>query len=239
MALRANDLHSLVKDIFEIDSYKSKLGDDEEIVVLSFTVDYEDAASDLENFLEMGYDFIIDCDVTAGEMDDGKYRVFVEVERNRHIVEQISEILDGLRLITGIERFKFRYYKSFRSYEATEEHLDLIVPKDGQSYKVATNQNRLNNFSNFFSNSYADEVTVNENKISFKQKTKEPIEFEIIDAGPRYRIYEVIEGPLMFESSDIAETIFLTKYIGNYNITKINNTFIFENSGYAVALEKK
>jgi hypothetical protein len=239
MALRANDLNGLVKDIFEIDSYKSKLGDDEEIVVLSFTVNYEDAASDLENFLEMGYDFIIDCDVTSGEMDDGNYRVFVEIERGRHIVKQISEILDGVRLITGIERFKFRYYKSFRSYEATEEHLDLIVPKDGQSYKVATNENRLNNFSNFFSNSYADDVTVNENKISFKQKSKEPIEFEIIDAGPKYRIYEIIEGPLMFESTDIAETLFLTKYIGNYNITKISNKFIFENSGYAVALEKK
>jgi hypothetical protein len=26
--------------------------------------------------------------------------------------------------------------------------------------------------------------------------------------------------------------------LGNYNITKINNTFIFENEGHAVALEK-
>jgi hypothetical protein len=42
----------------------------------------------------------------------------------------------------------------------------------------------------------------------------------------------------MIENSDIAEILYLTKVLGNYNITKIGNTFIFENEGNAVALEK-
>ena len=42
----------------------------------------------------------------------------------------------------------------------------------------------------------------------------------------------------MLENQHIAETLYLTKQIGNYNITKIGNTFIFENSGWAVALER-
>jgi hypothetical protein len=42
----------------------------------------------------------------------------------------------------------------------------------------------------------------------------------------------------MLESKDIAEVLYFTKYIGNYNITKVGDTFIFENSGYAVALKK-
>jgi hypothetical protein len=37
----------------------------------------------------------------------------------------------------------------------------------------------------------------------------------------------------------MAEVMFLTKVIGNYNITKIGDTFIFENSGWAVALKRK
>jgi hypothetical protein len=37
----------------------------------------------------------------------------------------------------------------------------------------------------------------------------------------------------------MAEVMFLSKYIGNYNITKIGNAFIFENSGWAVALKRK
>jgi hypothetical protein len=43
----------------------------------------------------------------------------------------------------------------------------------------------------------------------------------------------------MLDHMDIAECIHLTKRIGNYNINKIGNAFIFENKGWAVALERK
>ena len=54
-SLRANDLRNLVKKVFEIDSFKSKIGNDEDLVTLSFTVDQDEPAKDLENFIEMGY----------------------------------------------------------------------------------------------------------------------------------------------------------------------------------------
>jgi hypothetical protein len=43
----------------------------------------------------------------------------------------------------------------------------------------------------------------------------------------------------MLEGKDMAEVMFLTKYIGNYNITKLNDTIVFENNGWAVALKRK
>jgi hypothetical protein len=43
----------------------------------------------------------------------------------------------------------------------------------------------------------------------------------------------------MLEGKDMAEVMFLSKYIGNYNITKIGNTFVFESRGWAVALKRK
>jgi hypothetical protein len=238
MALRANDLKDLVKDIFEIDNFKSKLGDDNEIVVLSFTVDYKDPADDLEHFFEMGYEFVLDADVTAGEMDDGRYKVFVELERGRHVAKQIFELVEGLKKLSGLDRIKFRYYKSFKSYEATEDNLDLIVPKDGNSYKIATDQNQLNNFSTFFGNSFADEISIAEDKISFVRDKNHIAAFNILECGITKEVYNSISGPIMLESKDIAEVLFLTKCIGNYNITKVGDKFIFENSGYAVALEK-
>ena len=66
MNLRANDLKGLVKSVFEIDSYKSKIGYDEDIIVLSFTVEFDDPAKDLESFIELGYDFVLDSDVFKG-----------------------------------------------------------------------------------------------------------------------------------------------------------------------------
>ena len=238
-SLRPKDLKNLVKKVFEIDSYKSKIGDDEDVIVLSFTVDYEDPAKDLENFIEMGYDFVLDADTSPGETDDGNYKVFVEIERGRHAAKQIIEILDGVERLTGIPDMRFRYFKSFRSQEATEENLATAVPMDKQSYAIATKRHEMNNFSNFFSNSYADNIDVVNESISFKRTWKDPVQFDIVASGPKETIYQNVPGPIMLEGNSIAEIMFLTKYIGNYNITKIGDMFIFENNGWAVALEKK
>ena len=81
MGLRQNDLEFTIDNIFEIDSFKSKMGDDKDIVTLSFSVKGEQPAKDLVNFVETGYTYVLDADKTSGEQSDGKYRVFVEIER--------------------------------------------------------------------------------------------------------------------------------------------------------------
>ena len=68
-SLRANDLRDLVRDIFEVDSYKSKMGEDKDVSVLSFEVDVKEAAEDLVNFIEKGFEFVLDADVSPGELD--------------------------------------------------------------------------------------------------------------------------------------------------------------------------
>jgi hypothetical protein len=238
-SLRPNDLRHFIKKVFEIDSFKSKIGNDSDVIVLSFTVDGEDPAKDLENFIEMGYEFVIDADVSTGESDDGTYKVFVEIERTRYATEQIRELLDGIQKLANLETMRFRYFKSFKSQEATLENLEATVPLDKKSYEEATDRNSMNNFSNFFSNSYADELNVVDESISFKRPFSGRVTFNILDSGNKKELYESIRGPIMMENKDMAEVMFLTKIIGNYNITKINNTFIFERNGYAVALERK
>lgn len=237
-SLRANDLRHFVKKVFEIDSYKSKIGDDEDIVVLSFTVDSEDPAKDLENFIEMGYSYVLDADVSTGETDDGTYKVYVELERNRHVPEQILELLNGIKKVATIDEFRFRYFKSFKSQEATLENLKNSVPLDKNSYNSVTESQHINNFSNFFVNSYSDNINVIDESITFSRIWKEPLTFEIISSGPKREVYDSLRGPIMLENKDIAEVLYLTKSIGNYNITKIGNAFVFENNGWAVVLEK-
>jgi len=237
-SLQADDLRDLVDEVFEIDSYKSKIGQDEDIVVLSFTVDGEDPAKDLENFFEMGYNFVLDGDVTAGETDEGTYRVYVEIERGRQSAEQIFELVEGLKKLTGLEELRFRYFKSFKSKEATLENLKRAVPKDKASYDIATQENGLNNFSNFFSNSFAESLNVLGESITFKRAYSGPVSFNILASGRKQEVYDSVKGPIILESKDMAEVMFLTKVIGNYNITKIGSTFIFENSNWAVALER-
>jgi hypothetical protein len=238
-SLRANDLQHLVKKVFEIDAYKSKIGDDSDIVVLSFTVNSEDPANDLENFLEMGYDFVLDADVSPGETDDGYYKVFVELERSRHVAEQIIVLLDGVERLTGMPDMRFRYFKNFESHDATLENLQEFIPADIASYHEATKKNSPNNYSDFFASSLADEINVVNESITFKKTWSDKLRFEIITSGSKADVYNRIKGPIMLESRDMSEVMFFTKFIGNYNITKVGNAFIFENNGWAVALEKR
>lgn len=235
-SLRKNDLIHLVKKVFEIDAYKSKIGDDFDIVVLSFTVDSEDPAKDLENFVEMGYDFVLDADVSAGETDDGKFKVFIEMERGIHVASQILEVLKGIELLTGMKDMRFRYFKNFESHDTTLENLQKYIPLNKKDYELATEKSK-DNYNDFFSNSISDEISVVNESIIFKKLWCDPISLKIIKSGPKQAVYNAINGPIMLESNSIAEILFYTKYIGNYNITKVGKTFIFENNGWAVALE--
>jgi hypothetical protein len=205
---------------------------------LTFAVDSRDPAKDLENFLEMGYDFILDSEATTGELDDGKYRVFAELERGKHIPDQIMEMLDGLSKLTGIDTFRFRYHREFKSMEATKENLEMKIPLDGDAYDTAIQTEGLNNFSKFFSNSYIDDIKLLGETITFKRIHKDPINFKIVDFGSKQDMHEQTKGPIMLEGNGMAETIYLTKYIGNFNINKVGTKFILENNGYALILEK-
>ena len=58
MTLYKGDLVDTIKNIFEIDAYQSKMGDDANIVTLSFSLSAKEPAEDLEKFLESGYDLM-------------------------------------------------------------------------------------------------------------------------------------------------------------------------------------
>jgi len=237
--LVAGDLKHLVSSVFEIDSYKSKIGNDQKMVVLSFNVEDKPPADDLARFLELGYDYIVDADATDGPLDTGKYKVFVEMERNRHVPERIEEILQGISKLTGIENFRFRYYKSFRTNLADVETLKSMIPLDKESYTVAIQENRLNNFSNFFNRSYVENIEALENDLTFKKMFSESLRMRIKDFGPVDQVYDRLGGRMDVSARAISESLYFTKYLGNYNITKIDNNFVFENEGYAVVLEKQ
>src|SRR5210317_1903688 len=106
MTLRAGDLKYCVENTLEIDSYKSKMGEDKDIVVLAFSVKGEEPANDLVKFVESGYDFVLDADKTSGEQSDGKFRVFVELERNKKVPSQVLEIADGVKKLSEIDNFR-------------------------------------------------------------------------------------------------------------------------------------
>lgn len=135
--LQADDLKYLVDNTIHIDEYNSKMGDPSDVVTLSFKVKDLMPATDLVSFLENGYDFVLDADVSTGEVADNERLVFVEVQRRPNVYKYINEMLDDLNHLTGVGRgdWKFRWYKSNDYQPMNEENFTKSVPQNPAQYE--------------------------------------------------------------------------------------------------------
>ena len=237
MGLPAGDLKDMMYDIFEVDSYASKMGDDKNIVTLSFSLKEKEAADDLMNFLEKGYSFVLDSDATPGEQSDGTVKVFVELERNRDVHKNILEIVDGVKNLSNIDDFKFRYYKNFKSKPVSEEELTLSIPSDPDRYGITVTETNLDNYKNFFSNSYVDSIDLLEDTLTVRKAFAEPVNFKLLDFGDRTTTFSKISETLDIMNS-YAEMLYLTKYLGDYNISKYGEKLVFENQDKVLVLKR-
>ena len=236
MTLRQGDLHDLVYHIMEIDSYKSKMGSDQDIITLSFSVKTKEAADDLETFLEKGYQFVLDADATSGETSDGTYKVFVEIERHKEAPSQILELANGIKNLCGMEDLKFRYYKNWRSLAVDEKNLSEMIPVEPDQYGVKVTESNLENYKNFFNRSYVESVEMIDDILTIKKPWADPIQFRFLDFGDAEETITNINES--FNANDFAEIIFLTKYIGDYNITKYGDKLTLENKDKVVVLKR-
>ena len=134
--LEMGDLNRLVHNELHIDEYKSKMGTDADVCVVSFKVSGKEPSADLVSFIEKGYDFVLDADVSSGEKEGGDYLVFVELERTEQLPEQILEIMEDIMNLTEqkIEEWRVRYYKSTTDNELTQESLANIIPLTPEEY---------------------------------------------------------------------------------------------------------
>ena len=238
MGLRADDLKDLVYRIYEIDSFKSKMGEDKDIVVLSFSTMTETSGRDLMNFIEKGYPFVLDADVTSGEQSDGTYKVFVELERMKDVPAQILEIIDGVKKVSGIEDMKFRYYKSVKSLPSSEEQLGETIPLDKDAYEVKVNESNMDNVKNFFSKSYVDSIDIiNETILIMKKQYADTLKFNIVDFGKSSDVNKTVTES--YNINSFPEIVFLTKYIGDFDIEKYGDKFLIEHNDYSLVLTKR
>jgi hypothetical protein len=158
------------------------------------------------------------------------------MERSRHVSKQITEILDGIKKLADVNEFKFRYYKNFRSQPADQTTLETIVPKDSNEYGIRKNETAMENYKNFFANSYVDDVIMEDNHIVFSKKYAEPLRFKFVDQGITVnKLREITES---YSLNSFPEVLYLTKYIGDYNISIYGNKYVLENDRHCVILEK-
>lgn len=143
--LEAGDLARLIHPELHIDEFKSKLGDDADVVVVSFKIDSKEPANDLVAFVEKGYSWVVDADVSSGEMDDGSYIVFVELDRNTDLADNIMNMMEDLMNLTeqNIEDWRVRYYKGHKETQLSLESLKQLIPDTPEKYESMYGQQAI------------------------------------------------------------------------------------------------
>jgi len=235
-SLKSNDLKGFVNEIFTIDSYKSKMGKDENVAVLAFEVSDQEPAKDLMSFIEKGYPFILDADVSSGENRKGKYDVFVEMERNRYIGKNIKTILDDVQKLAGVEDWKYRYYKEVESKPFTEE---LDVPTDKETYNMFIETYKQQELDRFFNKGVTEQKYISDNMLEFKRHASGSVRLEIIDEGTTEEITGKYVGASKLDEVSMSEVLWLTKFFGNYNIYKVEENLFFTNGVRTKVLQRK
>ena len=237
--LKAGDLEGVVNKRFSVDQFKSKMGDDKNILVLSFTVDGQQPAKDLERFAEVGYKSVLDADATPGTMEDGKHKVFIEFARESSVVKNIMGFLEDLKKLTNIDEFEYTYHKGIDSTMASVETLEASIPTTPEAYEMRVNEMRVSEARHFFDKYDMMECKINENIISVKKAgAGQVLHFEMHKFGPTQEIMKETKA-FKIDMDSIAECTHLTKYFGPYNITKTNeNQFIFTNGDQSALLSK-
>ena len=237
--LKAGDLDGVVSKRFSVDQFKSKMGDDKNIMVLAFTVDGMAPAKDLERFAESGYKEVLDADATPGTLEDGKHRVFVEFARVENVDQHIRIFLDDLKKLANIETFEFTYHKNNTPFEATAKNLADVLPRTAIAYTQKINGMKLESTQTFFDRFQMMEFKLDNNIVSIKkQGSHETLKFELHAFGPTNLVMNETKA-FKIDMDSMAECTFLTKYFGPYNITKTNeDQFIFSKGGESALLSK-
>jgi hypothetical protein len=117
------------------------------------------------------------------------------------------------------------------------ENIESSVPVSPDDYGITREQTTMENYKNFFSNSYLESVDMVEDNLLFKKMYADPLAFEFVDFGDRTKILENVDSG--FNVDAYPEILFLTKYLGDYNISKYGDNLVFENKGLALIVKRK
>ena len=187
--LKAGDLDGVVSNKFSVDQYKSKMGEDKNILVLGFIVDGSAPAKDIERFAEVGYKSVLDADATPGTLEDGKHRVFIEFARTPKVVGEIIAFLEDLKKLTNIDEFTYTYHKGENPTVVSADTMREAIPTTPDAYEQRVNEMKVSEARHFFDKYDMMECRIAENIMTVKKTgAGHDLKFELHKFGPTNEI---------------------------------------------------
>ena len=134
-SLSFKDMEGLVKPTIHVDEFSSKMGDDDDIIVVSFFVRDGSAAKDLMAWFEKGYDFVLDADKSPGEIKPNRYLVYVELRRRSTAGQHVETLIKDLDTLTEYEPDDWTMHYKGESQPFSRDTFDNTVPLSPKAYR--------------------------------------------------------------------------------------------------------
>lgn len=236
MTLRKNDLHDMVDTVISIDEFQPKAGDTEEIIVVAFTCLTEDAANDLNIYIQRGVIDYVDVEVSPFSDTRGRFYVFVEFERNEKFQNSFTDLVDDIENLTGRQDWVIKPYLSDTEVSFDDPDLFDWIVTDADSYadkkefedKIKSHKDITESVIMFLGDTCIKTFEHSGDKILLDGS----LLGTVVDFGIGQHVLErqdLTEAAISFESS--IETAKLVYMLGEgWEVTSMGNTHVITNN---------
>ena len=135
-SLEYKDLVGMMKPTIHIDEFSSKMGDDDDVIVISFYLRDQQAAKDLMNWFEKGYDFVLDADRSPGEIKPNRYLVYIEILRRSAAGAKVQDLLRDLETLTEYKLDDWVMHYEGKEQPFSRDEFDQLVPLTPAAYRA-------------------------------------------------------------------------------------------------------
>lgn len=241
MSLKNGDLRGTVLPDISIDEFEPKAGSENDVIVVAFYLDDLPPAEDLNTFIQRGFIDTLDVEVSPSTDENGRYLVFVEMNRDDTFPEKFKALVKDIENATGEEDWKVKtYYSGDQQFSMDDPALMSYLILNPEEY-VSKDDFKMKEIEegakHFFNNTLAN-LTINENIVTLV-RNRDRIIAEVVDAGD----YDVVIGRnFLSDAAFILENIsYEAKVLGNMlsdcQVTPINE-YLCVSKGDKVVLLK-
>ena len=242
MSLKNGDLKGTVLPEISIDEFEPKAGNELEVIVVAFYLNDEGPANDLNTFIQRGFVDTLDVEVSPNTDDDGRYLVFVEMERNHTFPEKFRALVKDVNNLAGKTEWKIRtYFSDGKEFLLDDPELYNYIVIDPAEY-VPKDEFKMNDMQEsvkaFFSNSLLATLTIDNNVVTMSGNGKKVIA-EVVDVGD----YDTVIGRNFLSESAFKvgqspyEAKVLSSILGNYQILPLGNYLCVNNNDNVLLLK--
>jgi len=229
-----NEMKGYVSPSIQIDSHKAKLGNDEDVCVLKFESNNKEVAKDLVQFVESGRKFVLDADHSPSKNNQGKYDIFVEVERNDQLPNNIIDLARDIEKATGMLPWEFKFYKNEDSYKLTLENIGNQIPTSPSEYNFLTNDSIDEDIKSFFESSDVKRIKrVGKNLTLHKTFSKHNFVIEGLNVEKVLGIYQI-------DTLSENQSTYIKNWLGDaYKVVRVEDLFKITNDNKNILLRTK